>query len=75
MTLTLAANLSTLYTETPFLTRFARAAKAGFRWVECQFPYEAPPQTIAQQLQAHQLSLWRFNLPAGNCANGERGIP
>jgi hydroxypyruvate isomerase len=34
----LAANLSTLFTELPLAERFAAAAAAGFRHVECQFP-------------------------------------
>lgn len=33
-------NLSTLYTEHPFLDRFAMAARAGFTAVEYHFPYE-----------------------------------
>ena len=35
----LAANLSLLFPELPFLERFAAAARAGFRYVEYQFPY------------------------------------
>ena len=35
----LAANLSLLYPQLPFLERFAAAAKSGFRYVEYQFPY------------------------------------
>jgi hydroxypyruvate isomerase len=33
-----AANLTTLFTEVPFLDRFAAARAAGFDAVECQFP-------------------------------------
>src|ERR687896_24009 len=36
-----AANLSTMFTDRAFLERFGAARKAGFRAVECQFPYEA----------------------------------
>ncbi|EPS6905905.1 TPA: hydroxypyruvate isomerase, partial [Klebsiella pneumoniae] len=35
-----AANLSMLFTELPFLERFAAAARAGFEAVEFLFPYE-----------------------------------
>ena len=35
-----AANLSLLFTEHDFLDRFAAAAAAGFKAVECQFPYD-----------------------------------
>jgi len=71
---TFAANLSMLFTEVPFIERFGRAARAGFTQVECQFPYEATPEAIKAELQAHGLSLILHNLPAGNWAGGERGI-
>jgi hydroxypyruvate isomerase len=63
-----------LFTEAPFIERFGRAARAGFTQVECQFPYEATPEAIKAELQAHGLSLILHNLPAGNWAGGERGI-
>jgi hydroxypyruvate isomerase len=34
-----AANLTMLFTEVPFLDRFAPARQAGFRFVEYLFPY------------------------------------
>ncbi len=68
----LAANLSTLFTELPFLERFDAAAAAGFRWVECQFPYEATPEQIAARLESNKLQWVLFNAPFGNA--GERGI-
>jgi hydroxypyruvate isomerase len=68
----LAANLSTLFTELPFLERFDAAARAGFTAVECQFPYEAEPAAIAARLQANALQWVLFNGPPGNA--GERGI-
>ena len=71
---TFAANLSMLFTEAPFIERFGRAARAGFTQVECQFPYEATPEAIKAELQAHGLGLILHNLPAGNWAGGERGI-
>ena len=68
----LSANLSTLFTELPFMERFAAAAASGFTAVECQFPYEAEPQAIAARLRAAQLEWVLFNGPPGNA--GERGI-
>jgi len=38
--LRLAANLTMLFTEVPFLDRFASAAAAGFKGVEYLFPYD-----------------------------------
>lgn len=69
-----AANLSTLFTERPFLERFGAAAACGFTAVECQFPYDAPVEAIAEELERHRLDLVLFNLPPGDLAAGERGI-
>lgn len=70
----LSANLSTLFTELPFMQRFAAAAQAGFSAVEIQFPYDQPISAIRNQLGEHELELLLFNLPAGNWAAGDRGI-
>jgi hydroxypyruvate isomerase len=70
----LAANLSLLFTEVPFLERFQQAARAGFTRVETQFPYHWPVQAQAEQLKALGLTQVLINLPAGNWENGERGI-
>lgn len=69
-----AANLSMLFTEVPLLQRFERAARAGFKAVELQFPYEAPAAALRQQLDAHGLQMVLHNLPAGDWAAGDRGI-
>ena len=68
------ANLSMLFTETPFLDRFAAAAEAGFRGVEYLFPYAFQKDDIAERLHKHGLTQVLFNLPAGNWEAGERGI-
>lgn len=68
----LAANLSTLFTEVPFLERFARARAAGFNAVECQFPYQADAAEIKARLDGEGLEMVLFNTPAG--AAGERGL-
>ena len=69
-----AANLSMLFTELPFLDRFAAAAKNGFEAVEFLFPYEYPAAEIKARLEAHGLALVLHNLPAGDWEAGERGI-
>ena len=69
-----AANLSMMYTEVPFLDRFAAAAQDGFEAVEYLFPYEHTPAEIAQRLQAHGLTQALFNLPPGDWVAGERGM-
>ena len=69
-----AANVSMLFTEAPFLDRFALAARAGFAAVECQFPYEAPAVEIRARLGDQGLAMVLHNLPAGDWAAGDRGI-
>ena len=69
----LAANLSYLFTERPFLDRFEAAARCGFRAVEHQFPYtEASESAIRERLRTHDLGVVLFNLPPGE--EGERGL-
>lgn len=68
------ANLSMLFTEFPFLDRFAAAQKAGFKAVEFMFPYDYKLSDIKEVLHETSLKLVLFNLPAGNWAAGERGI-
>lgn len=70
----LAANLSMMFTEVPFLQRFAVAAQAGFSAVEFLFPYDFAPQEIGDKLKENDLSLALFNLPPGDWDKGERGI-
>ena len=70
----LAANLSWIYQEVPFLERFGAAAAHGFKAVEILFPYEAPASAIAVELKKHGLTQALFNLPAGDAARGERGL-
>ena len=70
----LAANLSTLFTDLPFPDRYAAAAAAGFRAVECQFPYGVPAEVLREQLDRHDLVQVLLNSPPGNAAAGERGL-
>jgi hydroxypyruvate isomerase len=69
----LAANVSTLFTEMPFLERLDAAAKAGFSAVECQFPYAVEPAALARRLQQLQLPMVLMNGPLGRAEAGERG--
>lgn len=70
----LAANLTMLFTELPFLDRFEAAAQAGFKGVEFLFPYSFEAEEIGEKLNTYGLQLILHNLPAGNWENGERGI-
>jgi hydroxypyruvate isomerase len=70
----LAANLSTLFPEVPFLERFSAAARAGFRYVEYQFPYEWQAEELARRAREAGVQVVLHNLPAGDFGRGERGI-
>jgi hydroxypyruvate isomerase len=52
----LAANISLLFPELPFLDRYEAAAKAGFKAVETLFPYEFDPAEIKSRLDRHGLT-------------------
>ncbi|WP_298933913.1 hydroxypyruvate isomerase [uncultured Ramlibacter sp.] len=69
-----AANLTMLFTELPFMERFAAAAAAGFKHVEYLFPYPYAKEELAAALKANGLQQVLHNLPAGNWDAGERGI-
>lgn len=69
-----AANLTMLFTEVPFLDRFAQAREAGFTFVEYLFPYEHPAAELRERLDRHGLRQVLFNLPSGDWAAGDRGI-
>jgi hydroxypyruvate isomerase len=68
------ANLGFLFTEMPFLDRFAASAKAGFSGVESPVPYDYPVEQIFEKLQKYRLRKVLINLPAGDWTGGERGI-
>ena len=69
-----SANLTMLFNEVEFLSRFERAAKAGFKGVEYMFPYEWKKEELAEKLDKYGLEQVLHNLPAGNWSAGERGI-
>lgn len=70
----LAANLTMMYNEHPFLDRFQAAASDGFQGVEFLFPYDFAAADIRARLQDNGLTQALFNAPPGDWAAGERGI-
>jgi len=69
-----AANLHYLFTEHPFLDRFAAAAEAGFKGVEFQVPYDYPGSELRARLSAHGLNMVLFDAPMGDWNAGDRGL-
>ena len=60
-----AANLSLMYTELPFLERFAAAARDGFAAVEYLFPYAFDARELSARLRDLGLRQVLFNAPPG----------
>lgn len=69
-----AANLTMLFTEVPFLDRFAQAKHAGFKSIEYLLPYAYPEKELRGHLNSNSLKQVLFNLPCGDWAAGDRGI-
>ena len=69
----LAANLSMLFVEVPFLERFAAASRAGFRAVEYQYPYECSAADVAAAARDAGLPVVLHNMPRGDPARNESG--
>ncbi|MFJ3991249.1 2-oxo-tetronate isomerase [Streptomyces sp. NPDC090032] len=69
-----AANLSMMYTEHPFLDRFAAASADGFEAVEYLFPYAYDAAELRRRLDDHGLRQVLFNAPPGDWDSGERGL-
>jgi hydroxypyruvate isomerase len=69
----LAANLSMLFREHEFLDRFAAAARAGFRAVEYQYPYEWAAADLAAAARDAGLAVVLHNMPRGESERGEHG--
>ncbi|WP_170411449.1 hydroxypyruvate isomerase family protein [Ruegeria atlantica] len=69
----LAANISLLFTELPYLDRFQAAADAGFKAVEILFPYELAAKETQRALLANGLELVLINAPPPNYTGGDPG--
>lgn len=70
----LAANLTMMFTEVPFLDRFQAAKDAGFEAVEFLFPYDHTVPEVSARVQAAGVKVALFNMPPGDWVAGERGI-
>jgi len=69
-----SANLTMLFNELDFLSRFEKAANAGFKGVEYLFPYGWSKEQLVNELSKYGLEQVLHNLPAGDWQAGERGI-
>jgi len=69
-----SANLGMLWAELPLLERIDRAARAGFRAIELQFPYDTPAARVRQACERHGLTLLNINTWPGEAADGASGL-
>ena len=69
-----SANISMLFGEVEFASRFDAAARAGFKAVEIQFPYAWDKRQLAQAARRSGVEIVLINIPAGDPQKGERGI-
>lgn len=70
----LAANITLLFRELPLAGRAGAAASAGFKAIECLWPYEIAPETFRAQVEAHGLSLALINTPLGPAHDAHFGL-
>lgn len=61
----LAANITLLFRELPLAERIDAAAQAGFRAIECLWPYEIEPEEFCARVAAQGLMLALINTPLG----------
>lgn len=70
----IAANLSHLWPELPYLDRFDAAADSGFDGVEVLFPYDMPAKDTQRALLKSGLPMVLINAPPPNYTGGVRGF-
>ena len=74
MPLKFAANISMMFTEiSSFAGRYAAAKKAGFRAVECVFPYNFPREEIAAAKKESDWSMFSWTATPVRTAETQLG--
>src|SRR5437763_2270141 len=67
-----SANLGHLFPEHPLIERIGAAAKAGFKAIELQLPYDVAPAAVKAEIDRHRLTMLNINSPQGS--GGEPGL-
>lgn len=70
----LSASIAFLFADRPFLDRIPAAAAAGFKQVECHFPYDSSVPVLSEALQSVGVRLTGLNTAPGDTARGEWGL-
>ncbi len=68
-----SANLSILFTELPFVNRFAEAARSGFSAVEFWFPFQNGGKDLIPIIQDAAVQVVLFDLDPGDIGRGAWG--
>ncbi len=71
----LEANLQFMFNELEVLDRYDAAAKAGFKGVELQSPYDIPVEQIVERLERNDLQHVIINMPMSDPDTGQGNIP
>jgi 2-dehydrotetronate isomerase len=69
-----SANIGFLFTQRPFLERFAAARACGFDAVECASPYDHGIPALREAIAAAGVRLSGINTPGGDRSRGEWGF-
>src|SRR5699024_4602761 len=69
-----AANISTMFKEYTFMDRISAASSAGFKAIECLFPYDEDPHEILYELGKENIKQVLINAPPGDWTRGYRGL-
>lgn len=69
-----AANLGLLWPELPLLGRIEAAAKAGFRAIEMQWPYQVAAQDVRRDCERHGVRVLGINTVPGRLQDGDFGL-
>ncbi len=63
-----------MFHEHEFTDRISAATRAGFKAIECQWPYSVPAKALLGHLKASNAPLVLLNAPAGDVSNGDLGL-
>ena len=69
-----SANLGYLFTEYSLPGAIRESAKAGFKAVECHFPYQVPVEEVRRSLAETNLPMLGLNTVRGDVNRGDNGL-
>jgi hydroxypyruvate isomerase len=70
----LAASVSWMFAELPFLDRFSAAARSGFEGVECHYPYDIPASAVGCAIKESGIQLLGINTAVHRLGPDDTGV-